>query len=140
MSEYKEHSFDAYCKTILRHAAANAHKARKRQAAKIVPFSCLSSGELKQLCAYDSYSVDKQTYIACGHEVEIADEALCNALERLTDIQRDILILAFCFDLPDIEISQLLSLPRSTVQYRRNTALKYIRKLMEVHDEHTDKK
>lgn len=32
MSHHKEHSFDAYCKTILRRTAANAHKQRKRLA------------------------------------------------------------------------------------------------------------
>ncbi|MEL7568783.1 MAG: RNA polymerase subunit sigma-24, partial [Dehalobacterium sp.] len=71
MNNYKQHSFDAYCKTILRHAAANAYKSKRRRAARIVPFSCLSDSELKRLCAYDSYSVDKQTYTAYGREVEI---------------------------------------------------------------------
>ena len=43
-------SFDAYCKSVLRHAASKAHRGRKRTAAKVIPFSALSVDELT--CLY----------------------------------------------------------------------------------------
>ena len=134
MNEYKQHSFDVYCKTILRHAAANAYKSKRRRAARIIPFSGLSESDLQRLCAYDSYSVDKQTYTTYGGEVEIEHDGLCAALEHLGRSQRDILLLSYCFDFTDAEIGELLSIPRSTVQYRRSAALDCIRKFLEVDD------
>lgn len=131
MSEYKRHSFDAYCKKLLRNAAANAHKSRKRRAARIIPFSGLSEREKGQLAYYDDYGLDKRVYLIHGREVEIRDEGLHRALEQLTPSQRDILFLSCCFELTDAEIAGLLSLPRSTVQYRRTAAINYIRKIME---------
>ena len=92
MSHHKEHSFDAYCKTILRRTAANAHKQRKRLAVREIPFSGLSETELNRLCCYDDYESDKQTFTACGREIEIRCDALCLALEALTQRQRDILL------------------------------------------------
>ena len=94
MSHHKEHSFDAYCKTILRRTAANAHKQRKRLAVREIPFSGLSETELNRLCCYDDYESDKQTFTACGREIEIRCDALCLALEALTQRQRDILLLS----------------------------------------------
>ena len=135
MSHHKEHSFDAYCKTILRRTAANAHKQRKRLAVREIPFSGLSETELNRLCCYDDYESDKQTFTACGREIEIRCDALCLALEALTQRQRDILLLSSCFGLTDNEIGQLLHLPRSTVQYQRKAVLDYIRELMEVMNE-----
>ena len=93
MSHHKEHSFDAYCKTILRRTAANAHKQRKRLAVREIPFSGLSETELNRLCCYDDYESDKQIFTACGREIEIRCDALCLALEALTQRQRDILLL-----------------------------------------------
>lgn len=131
MTNYKQYSFDAYCKALLRHAAANAHKARKRRAAKTVPFSGLSEREMNRLYYYDSYDFEKSSFTAYGRVVEITNENLSAALERLTPSQRDILLLYGCFGLTDAEIGNLMGLPRSTVQYRRKAAASYIRNCME---------
>lgn len=131
MTNYKQYSFDAYCKTLLRHAAANAHKARKRRAAKTVPLSGLSEREMNRLYYYDSYDFEKSSFIAYGRVVEITNERLSAALENLTPQQRDILLLHGCFGLTDTEIGGLMGLPRSTVQYRRTAAASYIRNCME---------
>lgn len=133
MSKSSEHQFDAYCKKLLRHAAVNAHRARRRRASKTVTFSGLTPRELNQLYFYDSYDVDKQTVTTCGREVEIENESLYNALSTLKRDKRDILLLSACFDMTDTEISETLSIPRSTVQYRRKAAIRYIKKYMEEH-------
>lgn len=132
MSDYKQHSFDAYCKTVLRHAAANAHKARKRHADRVVPFSGLSDTDMGHLSYCDDLDFEKSIYIVQGHEVEISNERLAAAMESLTPIQREILLLSCCFNFKDAEIAELLDIPRSTVQYRRKAAIDYARKILEV--------
>ncbi len=135
MNEQKRYSFDAYCKRLLRNAAANAHKARKRRAERTVQLSALSQNELNRLSYCDDYELDKRVYWSYGRAVEIRSMELASALEQLTQTQRDILLLSCCFGLKDTEIAAMLSLPRSTVQYRRTAAIGYIRKIVRNYDD-----
>lgn len=130
MSRTKEYVFDAYCKAVMRNAATNAHKQRRRRASKAILFSDLAKGELERLQTTDSYEVDKHIFTAYGREVEITDTDLFAALCETKRDQRDILLLSACFELSDADISALLSIPRSTVQYRRTAAAEYIRKYL----------
>lgn len=130
-TEKIEHIFDAYCKSVIRHAAANAHNERKRRMAKAATFSALAPRELDKLGSRDDYAEDRQTLTVRGREVEFSDADLCAAVLHLSESYREILILAACYDLSDAAISDMLSIPRSTVQYRRVAALNQIRKFLE---------
>lgn len=124
-------TFDAYCKSVLRHAASKAHRGRKRASTRVIPFSGLTLGELEQLFYCDRYSVDSRTYHALDCEVEITEERLQEAIEQLTKEQRDVLLLSACFEHTDAEIATLLDIPRSTAQYRKNAAIRSVRTYLE---------
>jgi len=59
------------------------------------------------------------------------EEALQQALERLTDKQRAVVILRYFWDLPYAEIAQILDVPLGTVKSRIDLALKTLRKVLE---------
>ncbi len=124
-------TFDAYCKSVLRHAAAKAYRRRKRAAARVIPFSGLPLDELEKLFYCDRYSVDSCIYRALDYEVEITEERLQEAIEQLTKEQRDVLLLSACFEHTDAEIATLLDIPRSTAQYRKNAAIRSVRTYLE---------
>lgn len=71
--------------------------------------------------------------------VFIENEMLYQALLLLPKKRLEIIILSFFADMPDKEIGKTILMPKSSVQYNRNVALQYIRKMMEVHTEVNEK-
>ena len=72
--------------------------------------------------------------------VFIENEMLYQALLLLPKKRLEIIILSFFADMTDKEIGKTILMPKSSVQYNRNVALQYIRKMMEVHTEVKKKK
>lgn len=134
MSQDKEHAFDAYCKRLVKNEAVNIHLEYERQGRREVVFSDLTAAEERQLQYIDAYAPDRRVFGLLGMEVEIADGDLGRALSALPPDRRAIVLLAYLLDMPDAEIAAHLSLNRSTVQYRRMSALEQLRKMMEEYD------
>ena len=59
------------------------------------------------------------------------EEILQQAIGKLTDRQRAVVILRYFWDLPYAEIAQILDVPLGTVKSRMDLALKTLRKLIE---------
>ncbi|HLO27531.1 MAG TPA: RNA polymerase sigma factor [Anaerolineales bacterium] len=59
------------------------------------------------------------------------EEVLQQAIGRLTDKQKAVVILRYFWDLPYAEIAQILDLPLGTVKSRIDLALKTLRKVLE---------
>ena len=59
------------------------------------------------------------------------EEFLQQAIEKLTDKQRAVVILRYFWDLPYAEIAQILEVPLGTVKSRIDLALKTLRKVLE---------
>ena len=134
LSEQKEHTFDAYCTRLLKHAMIDILREYERQNQREVTFSDLSAEEMGQLHYIDTYAPDRRVFRLLEMDVEIADEDLGRALEALSADRRAIVLLAYLLDMPDAEIAQRLNLNRSTVQYRRTSTLEQLRKMMEEYD------
>lgn len=65
------------------------------------------------------------------------EEVLQQAIGKLTDRQRAVVILRYFWDLPYAEIAQILDVPLGTIKSRLDLALKTLRKVIE--EEESDK-
>ncbi len=131
LEEHKRHTFDTYCKRIVKNEAASAHREYKQQNQDEVVFSDLSSKEMQQLQYTDRYAPDRQTFPLLGMKIEILDSDLARALSAFSPERRSIIILSYLLDMTDLDIAHLFKLNRTTVRYRRKSSLKQLRKLME---------
>ncbi len=59
------------------------------------------------------------------------DETVAEALNSLPENKRDIILLSYFLDMTDVEIGKQLNLVRSTVQYKRASILRELKKFME---------
>lgn len=92
-----------------------------------------------QLMTTDKYPSDICNFIVHGAEGEngkamlvgIENDLLAIALSNLPEQSRDVVLLAYCLDMTDVEIAEALNMPRSTVQYQRTSSLNKIKKHME---------
>lgn len=129
--ESKRHSFDAYCKRLVKNAAIDIQRRNAWQGQKEVSFSELSKKDLPRLQYMDSYDSDRNVFSVLDTDVVIENEDLGAALAELSPERRNVVLLSYLLDMKDREIAKQLDLSISTVQYRRTSALTRLRKLME---------
>lgn len=130
--EHKQHSFDCFCKRLLRNEMRDYYKEIKRRRKHEVSFSELTAKELEQLSACDTYFADGQyIFNVLGNDILVCDETIAEALNSLPENKRDIILLSYFLDMTDGEIGEQLNLVRSTVQYKRTSILRELKKFME---------
>lgn len=119
-AEHIQHTFDCFCKKVIKNEAINLQKNEQRKKERFVPFS-----EVGEDVHYvmDEYIVDYDTFEVFGHCVEIKHHDIAMALEKLQELRRSIILLSYFVGLNDREISILLKVSRSRVQYNRAKGL-----------------
>lgn len=123
--------FQAYCKRILHNEACTAHEEIRQRRVREVSFSNLNPHEERQLCTYDEYFKDdaKPGFQVAGKR--ITAKLLADALRTLPEEKRKAVLLYYFFDKSDVEISEMLKVPRSTVQYRRTSSFEQLKRYLE---------
>ena len=129
--EHIEYAFNAFCKIVLRHEAIGAWRDLKRKEARKVSLDYLMSERYFEPFVMDSYfeRQEKPTvFLVLGTEVIVDDERLATALSRLPQLRREVLLLYYFVGYRDEAIGRLYGRCRSTINSRRNVALKQLRK------------
>ncbi len=127
---YKEHieySFNAFCKTVLYYEAINTYREISKKREREVSLDYLYEVGCEPSAA-EQYLT---TFNIRGEAITISNEQLATALLNLTEQQQEILFLYFFFGYKDAEIGKLFGCCRTTANYRKNTALRQLRKEME---------
>lgn len=128
---YQEQTFDSFCKKVIRNESIDAFRELARRRKHEIQFSALSPKELASMQAENLYDKFRKSFYVQGYVVEVCDRSLGEILDYIPSAQRDIVLLAYFLDYSDYEISRLLNMSKSTVQYRRNATLRRLKQLME---------
>lgn len=128
--EHIRHTFDAFCKKVLRNEARDYLDELARQRNREISFSDLPVEVMEQLSVCDDYFADDRTFDVLGNTVQIASDELAEAIAALPKQKRDIILLSYFLDMSDGEIAKALNMVRSSVAYRRSATLKLLRELM----------
>ena len=129
--EHIEYAFHAFCKVVLRHEAINAWRDLKRKVGREISLDYLMSERYFKPSVMDSYfeKQDKPTvFLVLGKEIAVDNERLATALSRLPQLRREVLLLYYFVGYRDEAIGRLYRRCRSTINSRRNVALKQLRK------------
>lgn len=131
--EYIECTFNGFCKTVLYHAALNEYRALKRKQQHEVPFDYLREYHIEPTTTDEYFIVyDLPTAFSVhGKTVIVESELLAKALLRLPEERREILFLRFYLGCSDIEIGKMFGRCRSSINRRKNYALRLLQKEME---------
>lgn len=120
--EHIEYVFNAFCRIVLRYAAINAWRDLKRKEAREISLDYLMSERFFE-------KQDKPTaFFVLEKEVIVDNERLATALSRLPKLRREVLLLYYFVGYRDEAIGRLYGRCRSTINSRRNGALKQLRK------------
>lgn len=135
--EYKEHieySFAAFCKVVLYNAALTAYRDFGRKQQREVSLEYLMSETSFEAFTIDTYfeQYDRPTiFVAKGQKIVVASKRLADALLKLKEQRRNVLLLYFFLGYTDARIGKEYGRSRSTANYWKLAALKQLRKEME---------
>jgi len=129
--EHIRHSFDSFCKSVLKLTARRLYSTIKKRGEREVTFSALSAQELASLAVTDEYFKGEYVFIVLGENLSVTDYNLAEALNTLPADRRDIVLMSYFFDMTDREIAERLNMARRTVAYQRASTLQELKKLME---------
>ena len=125
-------AFNGFCKLALRREAMNAHRDTKQRQLREVTFSDLSPEEENQLFVCDEYlgaDEEEQFFVVGGKE--ITAKLLAEALHSLPEEKREVVLLYYFFDMSEREIAKFCNIPRTTVQTRRTSSMKLLKRYLE---------
>ncbi len=131
---HKQHSFDTFCKTVLRNEVRNDQKARRRKRKRETPISDLTAREQSGLAAPDTYPHKETRFQAAGYSVTVRHEELAGALASLPQDKRDVVLLHYFLGMTDKQIGEKLNIVRRTVSYKRTISLQEMKQLLESED------
>ena len=128
--EHIRHTFDAFCKKVLRNEARDYLDEMNRRNSREIPFSALPVEAMEQLASYDSYFSDERTFRIMGCTVFVDDADLAEAIAALPMDKQDIILLFYFLEMSDYEIAKRLNILRRSVTYRRTSTLKMLKDLI----------
>ena len=128
--EHKQHTFDSFCKKVLKCEAYNGYREISRRQSREVAFSELPEDSMEQLASYDRYPWEYTFFPVGGDVILIEDDRLAEALNALPQDGRDILLMYFFLDMADREIAERMNMARRTVNARRQKAYRLLKELM----------
>ena len=135
---YKQHSFDAFSKAIIRNESASIFRSFKRKSMHELSFSDLSDATLMSFQTTDTYQPETTVFYVRGHRVPITDWTLAQALQVLHPSKREVILLSYFLEKTDPQIGKLLNASTTTINYRRLNALAHLKRdLEELHYERT---
>ena len=131
--EHIEHTFNAFCKIVLYHAALGAYKKLRKKQQFEVSLDDLREFDFEPVTTTEYFvKYDVPTaFTVRGKTVIVESEQLAAALLRLPEKRREVLFLWYYLDYSDEEIGKMCGICRSAVFRRRKIALRLLRKEME---------
>ena len=76
-------------------------------------------------------SLEFTSFDVFGTEVRVYDEKLCEAIKKLSERRRNVVLMFYFLELPDAEIAEILDISRNSVYRNRMCSLKLIRDMYE---------
>ena len=125
------HSFDSYCKKVLKQRVIDLQRQLKRRGEREVAFSEMPARELASLSVTDQYFADEFVFSVLGENIGVSDADLADALNILPAEKRDIVLMSYFFDMTDKEIAERLNMARRTVANQRTSTLRKLKKIMD---------
>ncbi len=129
--EHIEYAFAAFCRTVLRNAAISTYRDFGRKQKREVSLDYLMSETHFEPFTTDNYfeQYDIPTvFVVKGQKIVVASKRLADALARLPEQRRAVLLMYFFLGYTDTEAGNEYGRSRSTANYWKHAALKQLRK------------
>lgn len=115
--------FDSLIKLVIRRTIISYYRELTRRSKHEKLFYDMSEFELTQSRINDQYPHEYMDFYVLGFVIHISNEQLGNVLKKLTEQQRNVILMFYFLDMSDVEIAKLIQSSRSAVYRNRKNAL-----------------
>ena len=122
--------FNAYCKKAIRNRANELKRKNAKKWKNEHYLEELAPKDIEKLMEYDAGTEEKSTGYFVGGKL-YSKEELHEAINHLPDKKGTVIYLYYFKGFNDGEIGKKLNHPRTTINYKKKTALKAIREYLE---------
>ena len=126
-----QNQFGGFCTRVLKNEANRIHNEYARQREMEKSLDAVTPEELEQIAVMDQYFQDDHVFEVLGKKVVVTGDLLADAIAKLPDRKRDIILLTYFLGLTDREISKYLNIVHQTVSKNRIRILKELREILE---------
>ena len=126
-----QNQFGGFCTRVLKNEANRIHNEYARQREMEKSLDAVTPEELEQIAVMDQYFQDDHVFEVLGKQVVVTGDLLADAIAKLPDKKRDIILLTYFLGLTDREISKYLNIVHQTVSKNRIRILKELREFLE---------
>lgn len=123
--------FNTLVKKVIDTTVKDYDRELTRRAKHETPFSELPDIMVESFKILDEYELGVISFDVYGMEVRVSDDELCEALQKLPEKKRNILLMFYFLEMSDTEISELLQIDRSTSYRNRTASLKEMKKFLQ---------
>ena len=123
--------FDCLARKVIGRTVKNYNKELARRSKHEISFCEIPELELNQLGITDEYSIEFTSFDVFVMEVRVYDEKLCEAIKKLSERRRNVVLMFYFLELPDAEIAEILDISRNSVYRNRMCSLKLIKDMYE---------
>lgn len=122
--------FESCLKKIVRSVVKDYRKELKRRKNKEVPFCELPDIIVEKLSTWDEYDCDYTIFNVCGNDIRVYDDELAEALKKLSDRNRENLLMYYFLEMSDTEIADIMNYTRGAVFKHRHKALEAMKGIL----------
>ncbi|HFK6936546.1 TPA: sigma factor-like helix-turn-helix DNA-binding protein [Listeria monocytogenes] len=126
--ERVQHTFDYFCKKVMKNEKFNYDKVLKRKRQYEVPLERINDLNRGNINLSYDYK-EERVFSVFGIDVIVMDIILAEALSYLEKNNRDILLLSYFLNLTDEEVAVKLNISRRTLTFWRHKALKELKSI-----------
>ena len=126
-----QNQFGGFCTRVLKNEANRIHNEYARQREMEKSLDAVTPEELEEIAVMDQYFQDDHVFEVLGKQVVVTGDLLADAISKLPDRKRDIILLTYFLGLTDREISKYLNIVHQTVSKNRIRILKELREILE---------
>ena len=126
-----QNQFGGFCTRVLKNEANRIHNEYARQRELEKSLDTVTPEELEEIAVMDKYFQDEHIFEVFGKQVVVTGDLLADAIAKLPDRKRDIILLTYFLGLTDREISKYLNIVHQTVSKNRIRILKELREILE---------
>ncbi len=126
-----QNQFGGFCTRVLKNEANRIHNEYARQRELEKSLDAVTPEQLEQIAVTDQYFQDDHVFEVLGKQVVVTGDLLAEAIAKLPDRKRNIILLTYFLGLTDREISKYLNIVHQTVSKNRIRILKELREILE---------
>lgn len=123
--------FNTLVKKVVDTTVKDYNRGLTRRAKHETPFSELPDITVESFAFTDEYELGVTAFDVYGMEVRVADEELGEALLKLPERKRNILLMFYFLEMSDIEIGEILHITRRSSHRNRVSSLEEMKKLLQ---------